>query len=247
MAAGFSYNDGMTPPLTLSVAQVRSIDRYAIERLGVPGAVLMENAGRGATDALLEFDPALAAGDRTVGILCGKGNNAGDGFVVARHLAIRGVPTTLVLLSPPDELAGDAAVNHRIAERLDLPRCDLSGTAGDNPDGLAAALDAALGGVAWLVDAMLGTGATGEPRPPFDAAVRWANSQAAKRLALDVPTGLDADTGEAAATTFRANLTCTFAANKRGFERPEAAAHLGELQVVPIGLPTAAFGFPLGA
>ncbi|MCA9237858.1 MAG: hypothetical protein KDA44_20430, partial [Planctomycetales bacterium] len=70
----------MTLPLTLSVAQVRSIDRYAIERLGVPGAVLMENAGRGATDALLEFDPALAAGDRTVGILCGKGNNAGDGF-----------------------------------------------------------------------------------------------------------------------------------------------------------------------
>ncbi|MAT69958.1 MAG: NAD(P)H-hydrate epimerase [Planctomycetaceae bacterium] len=236
----------MNEPLTLSVAQVRRIDQFAIDELGVPGIVLMENAGRGAVDALLEFDPALANGEHRVGILCGKGNNAGDGFVVARHLAIRGVPAVLVLLSDPAELRGDAAANLAIARQMDLPRCDVSGVDASDAAAIGAALDEAVGDAAWLVDAMLGTGATGEPRPPFDAAVRWANAQPARRLALDVPTGLDADAGDAAAVTFRADLTCTFAANKRGFLAPAAAEFLGELRVVSIGLPETAIRSAIG-
>lgn len=200
----------------------------------------MENAGRCAVDALLQLDPSLAGGERTVAILCGKGNNAGDGFVVARHLAIRGATATVILLNDPAELRGDAAINYRIVERLELPHRDLSGLPSDDGTAIAAALTEAVGQSSWLVDAMLGTGATGEPRPPFDAAVAWANSQSARRLALDVPTGLNADSGEAAKITFRADLTCTFAANKRGFEAPGAVDFLGDLRVADIGLPHAA-------
>ena len=225
------------PPTVLTREQVRRVDALAIERYGMTGLVLMENAGRGAVDALLEFDPALHGIDRSIDavpqvvILCGKGNNAGDGFVIARHLEIRGVAATVLLLAPPSELAGDALANHAILQHTDVPIVDLS----HGP--LESQLAQQAAGARWLVDAILGTGATGEPREPFATAILWMNAQPARRLAVDVPSGLDCDTGRAAAATVRADLTTTFVAAKPGFLVPQAKPYVGELRVIDIGVP----------
>lgn len=234
--------------IALTRAQSRRVDQFAIEQLGLAGAVLMENAGRGVVDALLRTDPTLAAPNPTpttrsrgradrrpcpfVGILTGKGNNAGDGFVIARHLAIRGVETVTLLLAPPSELEGDAALNYRALNNLDAEVVDIS-SARD----FDAALNQQASDASWLVDAMLGTGAQGAPRPPIDEAIRWMNRQAARRLAVDVPSGMDCDTGDAEDPTVRADLTCTFVAAKCGFLQPAAAGYLGQLEVLDIGVP----------
>lgn len=222
----------------LTREQSRAVDSIAIQRYGIPSMVLMENAGRGVVDVLLEVDPSLtsrAAADRlapSVAILCGKGNNAGDGFVIARHLRIHGVRSKVLLLAPPDRLHGDALQNYQILCHTDVPLLNLS-----KECELAAALDREAAGAAWLVDAMLGTGATGPPREPYRAAIQWLNAQPAQRLAADVPSGLDCETGEPAPDTVQANHTCTFVAAKTGFAAPSAARYLGQLHVVSIGIP----------
>lgn len=220
----------MTPPV-LTRDQVRRVDALAIKRYGMSGLVLMENAGRGAVDALLAFDPSVSESSSSVVILCGKGNNAGDGFVIARHLEIRGVTTRVLLLAPPDKLTGDARANFAILQNADVSIIDVS----SGP--LEAQLTQHAAGAAWLVDALLGTGATGEPREPFATAIRWMNAQPARRLAVDLPSGLDCDTGEPAAITVRADLTTTFVAAKSGFLTSQAKPFVGELRIVDIGVP----------
>jgi NAD(P)H-hydrate epimerase len=167
-------------------------------------------------------------------MLCGKGNNAGDGFVIARHLAIRGVESIVVLLCPPAALTGDALTNYEILVRTRAPMVDASSIASA---ALPALLDRQSVGVRWIVDAMLGTGAQGPPREPFDAAIRWMNAQSARRLAIDVPSGLDCDTGRVATVAVKADATCTFVAAKPGFQLAEAAAWIGELHVASVGIP----------
>lgn len=209
-----------------SLAQLREVDRRAIKEYGMSGLVLMENAGRGCVDVMCQL------GCRgPVVVVCGKGNNAGDGFVIARHLDLRGIPVRVVLLSSPAELRGDAAANFAILSKCGVPRSDLS-RAFDT-----ATFDSQLAGCEWIVDALLGTGATGAPRPPFDAAIRRMNAAPGRWLAVDLPSGLDCDTGEPAEPTFRADCTCTFVAPKIGFANPAAAAFLGQIQVIDIGAP----------
>lgn len=226
----------------LTRQQSREVDRIAIERYGFSGLVLMENAGRGATDVLLQQDVELLnSGDQRVVILCGKGNNAGDGFVIARHLELRGVRVLVVLLAAADEISGDAKSNLDILSRIHTPILDLSAA-----EDLANALDSQTGNSRWIVDAMLGTGAQGEPREPVATAIRWMNEQPAQRLAIDVPSGLDCDTGQAASTTVRADHTCTFVAPKRGFLKPESQEYLGTIHIVSIGVPAQILsGLPL--
>jgi NAD(P)H-hydrate epimerase len=223
----------MEAPLVLSREQVRQVDVLAVQRYGMSSLVLMENAGRGVADALLDADPSLldSRGRGDVIVICGKGNNAGDGFVIARHLEIRGMPVKALLLVSPDQLRGDARANYEILARSDVPIIDASSAS------LAAQLDEHAGEAAWLVDAMLGTGASGEPREPFATAIKWMNAQAARRLAVDLPSGLDCDMGEPAAATVRADLTCTFVAMKPGFLLPQAKPFFGEVRVVSIGVP----------
>jgi NAD(P)H-hydrate epimerase len=212
----------------LNRAESRDVDRRAIEELKVPGIVLMENAGRGAAEVLLSRESTI----RTALILCGKGNNGGDGFVIARHLAIRGVLVQIALLAPPAEFAGDARTNYEIVERMQLPLNVVTDVAN-----VKAQLDLLANGIDWIVDAMLGTGATGQPREPYRTAIAWANEQPARKLAVDLPSGLDCNTGQPAATTLRADITCTFHAPKIGFLEPGAAEFLGELHVISIGIP----------
>ena len=217
----------------LTREQSRAIDKIAIEQYGIPGMVLMENAGRGVVDVLLEIDPSLAADvSKNVVILCGKGNNAGDGFVIARHLQIRGVPTKVILLFSSDELRGDALQNYEILTHCDVPIVDLSAV----PD-LEVALETEAVDTCWLIDAMLGTGAIGTPREPIVKIIPWFNNHRAQRLAVDVPSGLDCDTGEPAQHTVNADVTCTFVATKAGFFLPAATKFLGQVHVISIGIP----------
>jgi len=210
----------------LTRAEVREVDRRAIDEYGMSGLVLMENAGRGCVDVLCRLGCT-----GPVSVVCGKGNNAGDGFVIARHLDLRRVPVKLVLLGSADELRGDAASNYAIAARSGLPIVDLSRQFD------VAKLQEQLVGSEWIVDALLGTGATGAPRHPMDDAIRQMNAANAKRLAVDLPSGLDCDTGEPADPTFRADHTCTFVAPKVGFANPRAAPFLGQVHVLDIGAP----------
>ena len=214
------------PARTLTRTQSRQVDRRAMEEYGISGLVLMENAGRGVADRLC----ALGIGGPVV-ICCGKGNNAGDGFVIARHLDLRGFAVRVLLWAEPSDLTSDAAANFRILEKTGVP----IEVFGDEHD--AARLDKHLAGAAWIVDALLGTGARGEPRPPLDAVIERLNAAAAAKLAVDLPSGLDCDTGQPARQTIRAEATCTFVAAKPGFFAPGAEQYTGQVYVLDIGAP----------
>ncbi len=221
------------PALTRS--QCRELDQRAVNEFRIPSVMLMENAGRGCVDVLERLGI-----DGPVVILCGKGNNAGDGFVIARHLDIRGYTCRVLLLGPREELRGDAAANFKL---LDLTNVEVSwfpqpdDPSCPTPDVFPHQLEFHAKGAAWLVDAMLGTGATGNPRPPFDAAIDWMNAHPGKKLAVDVPSGLDCDTGQPAAHTVCADHTCTFAAMKIGFTQPAAKPFTGAIHLCDIGVP----------
>lgn len=221
----------------LDRAQVRELDRIAIEDLGLPGVVLMENAGRAASDGILALLERPAG--RRAAVLCGAGNNGGDGYVVARHLADAGLEVLLLETAAPGDLSPDAAVFRRVAVALDLPRVAA-------PD--AGALARALGeleSLDLLVDAYLGTGFRGELRPAarelLRATAARVEAQGARVVALDVPSGLDVDTGRADPAALRADYTFTFAADKPAFQRPEAREWSGRVSVLPIGVPRAAY------
>jgi NAD(P)H-hydrate epimerase len=210
----------------LNRQQVRDVDRRAIEEYGMSGLVLMENAGRACADVLCR----LGVHGRVV-ICCGKGNNGGDGFVIARHLDLRGHEVKVMLFADPAGLTGDAAANYRILEHCGIP-IDVQGAAVDLPR-----LQAELTSADWIVDALLGTGATGEPRPPYDQAIAAVNASGKLVVAIDLPSGLDCDTGVPAQQTIRAAHTCTFVAAKPGFFAAGADRFTGELHVLDIGAP----------
>ncbi len=210
---------------TLTREQVRQIDRRAIEEFALPGIVLMENAGRGAAE-LLHREVI----DGPVVICCGKGNNGGDGFVIARHLQLFGHEVHILLFADPASLEGDALTNYRVASaaRIPLTIVDEPGTS---------SVTQRLASAAWIVDALLGTGVTGSVREPFLTAIEQINQASRPTLAVDVPSGLDCDTGWPAGTCVRATLTATFVAMKTGFTEPHAQEFTGPVHVVSIGVP----------
>lgn len=220
---------------TLTRQQAREIDRRAESEFGLSGLLLMENAGRGVADKLCELGIS-----GPVVIACGKGNNGGDGFVIARHLDLRGYAVKVLLWADPRELVGDAAANYNTLARCGVP-LHIFGH-GHDP----AALAADLAGADWIVDALLGTGSRGEPRPPLDAVIGRLNAAPAGRLAVDLPSGLDCDTGLPAASTIRAHHTCTFVAPKAGFLSSASQPYLGQVHVHDIGAPRKLVGEILG-
>ena len=225
----YSLNSG-TPknmiPRSLSRDEVRDLDRRAIEDYGMPGIVLMENAGRGAAELLVKLGVS-----GTVVICAGKGNNAGDGFVIARHLENRGLDVTLLLFANPDQLKGDALVNYGIAAKAGTPMSVL----GDSFD--TERLEEQLAEADWIVDALLGTGTRGEIREPYVTIIHCINASPAKVFAVDLPSGLDCDTGEPLDSCVRADHTATFVARKVGFDRPVSQEWTGTVHVIDIGVP----------
>lgn len=210
----------------LTRQQVREFDRCAIEEYAIPGMVLMENAGRGCVDVLCRLGIA-----GPVVICCGKGNNAGDGLVMARHLQLRGFDPQLLFWADPLELTGDAGANYQIVSRAGLKVQTFS-----DPFS-AEALAPYLASADWVVDALLGTGATGAPRAPLDQVIDAINASPARKLAVDLPSGLDCDTGVASTPCVRADHTCTFVAAKPGLVVESARSWVGSLHVLDIGAP----------
>ena len=213
----------------LTRAAVRDVDRRAIEDYGLPGIVLMENAGRGAAEWLV----SLGIAGRVV-ICAGKGNNGGDGYVIARHLELRGYQTRVLLFCESEELTGDAAINYRVLQ--------AAGSAGRVMSGIPdlAALRQELSRADWVVDALLGTGTRGTLREPYlstIAEINQARAAGSKIFAVDLPSGMDCDTGETLGACVHADYTATFVARKVGFDAVAASQFTGEIRVIDIGVP----------
>jgi NAD(P)H-hydrate epimerase len=220
--------------MLLSREQARALDQWAMADLGIPGVVLMENAGRGIAELL-----ATLGIQGTVLIACGPGNNGGDGFVIARHLDNLGHPVRVLLFAHPDQLRGDAAINYQILVRSGFPVESL-------PDVEEAWLQNQLQQVDWVVDALFGTGLKSALRSPFDRIVNAINTCPRRVMAVDLPSGLDCDTGIPLGPTIRAHHTATVVAAKLGFQAASAREWIGEVRVIDMGVPRRALGqFPL--
>jgi NAD(P)H-hydrate epimerase len=211
----------------LSRAQARALDRRAIEDFGVPGVVLMENAGRGIAELMLRLGV-----HGPVVVCCGRGNNGGDGLVIARHLDNAGVSVRVLLFAEPDEVTGDAAINYRILARSGPPILLMPPSKFEWE-----VLQKELAVADWIVDALFGTGLSSPLRPPFDRVVEAVNVTSARLMAVDIPSGLDCDTGEPLGPTIRAHHTATVAALKAGFMQPAAQPWLGQVHVIDMGMP----------
>jgi NAD(P)H-hydrate epimerase len=192
----------------------------------------MENAGHAVAHWLsprLELGPTA----RPTLFICGPGNNGGDGGVAARHLDGLGLPVTVAWLMPGTGLRGAARIEFEILERAGITTVRLP----LNPAADLTPLQALCAQAGWFVDAFLGTGLSRPVAGPAEQVIRTMNDAGRPILAVDIPSGLDADTGSVLGTAVRATATITFVAPKVGFHSPEAKAHLGEVIVAPIGLP----------
>jgi ADP-dependent NAD(P)H-hydrate dehydratase / NAD(P)H-hydrate epimerase len=203
--------------------EMRALDAWAIEDCGVPSLDLMERAGGEVARAVTALSPKGA-----VRVVCGKGNNGGDGLVVARVLEELGLPVAALLLFPGDSLTGDPQVNLERLRKIGGEAREVSPD--DLPDALANS--------SVIVDALLGTGFAGSPRAPLDAAIEAVNGAGAEVVAVDVPSGVDASSGEVAGACVRADLTVTFHGPKVGLWVNPGKAHAGRVEVVEIGIPS---------
>lgn len=213
----------------LTAAEMRAADAAAARDLAVPTLLLMENAGRGLAE-IARRERGGAPGP--IAIVCGPGSNGGDGLVAARHLTVARIPVRVLLVAPRAQARGDAAVALTAAERLQIPVEDGSGWTE------AATWRARLDGAVVVVDALFGTGFRGPVRGAAATALEAMNQVQARKLAVDIPTGLDADTGRPDGPVFRADVTATMGAWKIGLA-VDAAGPAGQVEVVDLGVPVA--------
>jgi len=206
--------------------QIRNIDRRAIREFGIPGPVLMENAASAIGAEMERFFDGLA-GVRA-GIICGKGNNGGDGLALARRLRIRGVPVRVALLAPFASYKGEAKVNLSILRKTDVEIV---------PNASSAAIAEIIDWSDILVDAMLGVGLSLPLKGNYALAAELMNMAGRPVVAVDIPTGINADTGEVMGTAVRADLTVTMALPKRGLVLHPGASFSGRVRVADIGMP----------
>lgn len=206
--------------------QMRNIDRRAIREWGIPGTVLMENAAAGIVSEMERFSNGLDG--MRVGIICGKGNNGGDGLALARRLRIRGVPVRVALLAPFTALEGEAKVNLAILRKTDI---DILPNA--SRQGLTDIIQ-------WsdvLVDALLGTGLGSPLKGAFAQTVEMINSSGKPVVAIDMPTGINSDTGAVMGNAIKADLTVTMGLLKRGLVLYPGALHAGKVNIADLGIP----------
>ncbi len=216
---------------SLTRDQTRRVDRLAVEELGMPSLLLMENAAINATAAILDMlenSCGKAPDQASTAVLCGGGNNGGDGYAIARHLHNWGGRVVIYAAKAPADLCGDAAVNMDICARMGLPIHVIN-----DPSVLAVCQDTDV-----MVDALLGTGFHGDVRDPLASVIHAINAvRGPCVVAVDTPSGLDCDTGRATGPAVRADVTVTFVDRKVGFDAPEAASFLGTVRVAEIGVP----------
>ena len=213
--------------------EVRAVDKWAIETLGVAGVVLMENAGRSCAELIVEKLKGGGSAGK-VCIFCGTGNNGGDGFVIARGLLNAGCEVTVVICGEKGKVSGDAKINLDILERLCRPIEQLKMDGGD----IRGAVERYAAGADMIVDSIFGTGLGGELADEYTELIEGINELAAASpiLAVDIPSGLSCDTGEPLGAAVKADYTVTFVAVKKGFTFAEAEKYTGEIYVASIGV-----------
>jgi NAD(P)H-hydrate epimerase len=216
--------------VVLSAEEMRRTDERAIKTYGVPGIVLMENAGAGIARAV-ERELGTLAG-KTVLIVCGKGNNGGDGFVVGRHLANAGAKVEVLLLSPPSGIKGDALTNFKILKAMARARPSLISIARQTAKSLEGRTQPDL-----IVDAIFGTGFSGKAPSSIVHMIEWINSQGARVFSIDIPSGVHGSTGRVEHVAVRAERTLTMAAPKIGLLCSSGRDHSGTVEVIDIGMP----------
>jgi NAD(P)H-hydrate epimerase len=214
---------------TMTRKEVRDVDAWAINKAGIPGIVLMENAGRSCAELAMELLKGVKA--PKVIIFCGAGNNGGDGYVIARHL--HGLcETTVCLCGQADKVKGDARTNLDILKAMGQAVVVLEPS---SPD-LRATVSNVSAGRDLVVDAVFGTGLSENMRPEYVALIEAMNNLGGKKLAIDIPSGLDCDTGRPMPVAFAADATVTFVAAKQGFSVDGSSRYTGHVYVASIGI-----------
>jgi len=199
---------------------MRELDCKAIEELGIPSIVLMENAGQSVSKAAM--DMLAGASGKRIAVFCGTGNNGGDGFVAARHLARQGAEVKAYILGKRSGVKNDPAINLEMLEKIGIKAEEISG-----PLDLGADL---------IIDAIFGIGLKGKVKEPARSIIADLNKKHVPILSIDVPSGLDADTGEVLGEAVKAKETVTMQFPKKGFYKNKGPEHVGELVVVDIGI-----------
>jgi NAD(P)H-hydrate epimerase len=213
----------------VTAAEMQEMDRRTIDSFGIPGRILMESAGRGATRTFLE--KVYQRGSGRVGIVAGRGNNGGDGFVIARYLAQRDIDVSVFLLSECRNVKGDAAANLELLNALKVPVMELAG-----PEQFAHYKSDMLH-VAYWIDALLGTGLNSEVKGHFRRVIEFINARQRPVLAIDIPSGLNADTGQICGVCIQATATATFGFPKIGHVVHPGMQWCGCVDVIDIGIP----------
>ncbi|MCP4601489.1 MAG: NAD(P)H-hydrate dehydratase [Proteobacteria bacterium] len=213
--------------LLMTRDQIQKYDRIAIDEVGIPGPVLMENAGRGATEFICKLFNQIGS----VAVVVGPGNNGGDGFVIARHLLNKGIDVNTYLGVSRAKVKGDALINLKILEAMNSPILDVSTT--DKSRGL----EDRLRDDGFIVDALLGTGVSRNIEGHLGELIDIINGTGVPVFAVDIPSGLDADTGRPWGKAIKADATATFGHVKRGLILFPGADLAGEIRVVPLGVP----------
>jgi NAD(P)H-hydrate epimerase len=213
----------------VTAAEMQEMDRQTIESFGLPGRVLMENAGRGATWFLLDHFRGIPI--TTIGIIAGRGNNGGDGFVIARYLCHKGIQVRVYLLAKSNAVRGDAAANLNLLAPLGIPIIEI-------PDEKAfSKVNADMQHIDLWVDAILGTGLKSEVKGYYGKVITFINGVNKPTFAVDIPSGLNSDTGQPCGACINAQATATFAFAKTGHLLQPGATYTGKLKIVDIGIP----------
>ena len=217
--------------LLMSRDEVRAFDAWAINELGIPGIVLMENAGRSCAQFIIETLSKIKK--PKVCIFCGTGNNGGDGFVIARHLLNAGFTVTVVVCGNIAKIKNDARVNLDILTGLGLKieRLNLEGT-----EIIDARVTKLANEANMIIDAIFGTGLTGTLRDEYKRLIESINELGCPILSVDIPSGLNCDTGLPLGAAIKANCTVTFVAIKKGFVFENARVYTGDIFIASIGV-----------
>jgi len=213
--------------IVLTAQQAAEIDRYAKEHLGISALVLMENAGRSVAEVALDLLGEISGA--RIAVFCGRGNNAGDGFVAARHLIVHGGNVDVYLLAQQAQIRNEAGTNLNILRKITYRIFEIKDSA---------ALESInFKDYSIIIDALLGIGLKGEVEGLFREAISKISKSGARTIAVDIPSGLDATTGRIHGVAARADTTVTFAAKKKGLLIEQGPEYCGKVIVKDLGIP----------
>ena len=217
--------------ILVTAKEMQEMDHRTIEDFGIPGMVLMENAGRGAVRAFLEYFPNALNG-KSVGVMAGRGNNGGDGFVMARYLSQMGTKLTVFLLADKGRVQGDAKANLNLLDKLDIKVVEISDPAAFEREKVL------LHHQEIWIDAILGTGLNSDVKGYFKQVIQFLNQQKLPVFSVDIPSGLNSDNGQPNGICINAQATATFGFAKTGHILLPGAKYSGRLNIIDIGIPS---------